>query len=190
MLIAMVLVACSGEPGVCSSYADTLIAVNAALEEQGIPIKHFLLDSWWYGEGWNGGVSLWEGGIQLCPSLSVLRCCSPHSPSNVPPFHSRDGTGAPVAYDSTGRLTVSTVCENKTKREDQHKCIENCADRCFCVYTWMLKICVADVAACTGNDTSREPAAFPADTFPRGLKAFHKTVGEDKTIWVSVYTPQ
>ena len=34
-------------PGVCASYADTLIAVNAALEEQGIPIKHFLLDSWW-----------------------------------------------------------------------------------------------------------------------------------------------
>jgi hypothetical protein len=36
-------------PGVCASYADTLIAVNAALEEQGIPIKHFLLDSWWCG---------------------------------------------------------------------------------------------------------------------------------------------
>ena len=32
-------------PGVCGSYADTLIAVNAALKEQGIPIKHFLLDS-------------------------------------------------------------------------------------------------------------------------------------------------
>jgi|EP01047_Picozoa_sp_COSAG01_P013065 hypothetical protein len=34
-------------PGVCASYADTLIAVNAALKAQGIPIKHFLLDSWW-----------------------------------------------------------------------------------------------------------------------------------------------
>ena len=31
-----------------------------ALREQGIPIRHFLLDSWWYGEGWNGGVSYWE----------------------------------------------------------------------------------------------------------------------------------
>jgi hypothetical protein len=77
-------------PGVCASYADTLIAVNAGLKEQvraknapfcaifmlkaidlprsardkhreastqkaffsqGIQIKHFLLDSWWYGEG-------------------------------------------------------------------------------------------------------------------------------------------
>ena len=89
-------------PGVCASYADTLIAVNAALKAQGIPIRHFLLDSWWYGEGWNGGVSLWE-----------------------------------------------------------------------------------DVPACTGNDTSRAPAANPADSFPRGgLKAFRETVGLDKTIWV------
>lgn len=47
-------------PGVCGSYADTLLAVNAALKEQTIPIKHFLLDSWWYGEGWNGGAALWE----------------------------------------------------------------------------------------------------------------------------------
>ena len=44
----------------CASYADTLIAVKAALDEQGIPIKHFLLDSWWYGEGWNKGAALWE----------------------------------------------------------------------------------------------------------------------------------
>ena len=36
------------------------IAVNEALKEQGIPIKHFQLDSWWYGEGWNNGVALWE----------------------------------------------------------------------------------------------------------------------------------
>jgi hypothetical protein len=35
---------------VCASYADTLIAVTAALKEQGIAIRHFLLDSWWYGE--------------------------------------------------------------------------------------------------------------------------------------------
>ena len=68
----MVLVGCSGEPGVCSSYADTLIAVNAALEEQGIPIKHFLLDSWWYGEGLNGGASLWEGSIRICPTFSAV----------------------------------------------------------------------------------------------------------------------
>ena len=88
-------------PGVCASYADTLIAVNAALEEQGIPIKHFLLDSWWYGEGWNGGASLWE-----------------------------------------------------------------------------------DVPQCTGNDTSLVPAAWPADTFPKGLSAFRETVGNEKTIWV------
>jgi hypothetical protein len=88
-------------PGVCASYADTLIAVNAALEEQGIPIKHFLLDSWWYGEGWNGGASLWE-----------------------------------------------------------------------------------DVPQCTGNDTSLSPSAWPADTFPQGLRHFHQQVGTDKSIWV------
>ena len=50
----------AAKPGKCGSYQDTLIAVNAALKEQGIPIKHFLLDSWWYGEGWNNGVALWE----------------------------------------------------------------------------------------------------------------------------------
>ena len=88
-------------PGVCASYADTLIAVNDALKAQGIPIKHFLLDSWWYGEGWNGGASLWE-----------------------------------------------------------------------------------DIPQCTGNDTSLSPSAWPADTFPKGLKAFHETVGLDKSIWV------
>jgi hypothetical protein len=33
-------------PGVCASYADTLIAVNEALKQQQIPIKHFQLDSW------------------------------------------------------------------------------------------------------------------------------------------------
>jgi hypothetical protein len=91
----------AAKPGVCGSYADTLIAVNAALKEQKIPIKHFLLDSWWYGEGWNGGASLWE-----------------------------------------------------------------------------------DVPTCTGNDTSLAPNAYPADTFPKGLKAFHETVGTEKSIWV------
>ena len=91
----------AAKPGVCSSYADTLIAVNAALTEQGIPIKHFLLDSWWYGEGLNSGASLWE-----------------------------------------------------------------------------------DVPTCTGNDTSQVPAAYPADTFPLGLKHFRETIGIDKSIWV------
>ena len=33
-------------PG-CRTYEDTLYAVNDKLEEMGIPIKHFLLDSWW-----------------------------------------------------------------------------------------------------------------------------------------------
>jgi hypothetical protein len=28
-----------------------------------------------------------------------------------------------------------------------------------------------------------EPAAYPADTFPAGLAAFHEAVGSDKTIW-------
>jgi hypothetical protein len=32
-------------PGVCASYADTLIAANEALKAQGIAIRHFLLDS-------------------------------------------------------------------------------------------------------------------------------------------------
>lgn len=40
------------DDGVCTENAAgarCLIAVNAALEEQCIPIKHFLLNSWWYG---------------------------------------------------------------------------------------------------------------------------------------------
>ena len=34
-----------------------------------------------------------------------------------------------------------------------------------------------------GNNTSDEPRAYPADTFPSGLKAFHETVGKDKVAW-------
>lgn len=34
-------------PG-CRTYEDTLYAVVDKLKEQGIPIKHVLLDSWWY----------------------------------------------------------------------------------------------------------------------------------------------
>jgi hypothetical protein len=67
-------------PGVCASYADTLIAVNAALEEQGVPIKHFLLDSWWYGEGWNNGVSLWED----------VAACTGNDTSQVPASYPAD----------------------------------------------------------------------------------------------------
>ena len=59
-------------PGKCGSYGDTLIAANAALEAQGIPIQHFLLDSWWYGEGWNGGASLWEDVPQCTGNDSSL----------------------------------------------------------------------------------------------------------------------
>ena len=40
-----------------------------------------------------------------------------------------------------------------------------------------------DVPACTGNDTSMAPAAFPAASFPGSLKRFHETVGTDKTLW-------
>jgi hypothetical protein len=50
----------SAQPGKCDSYEDTLLAVDGALRAQGIPIQHYLLDSWWYGEGIYGGVSLWE----------------------------------------------------------------------------------------------------------------------------------
>ena len=60
------------KPGHCGSYADTLLAANAALEAQGIPIQHFLLDSWWYGEGWNGGASLWEDVPQCTGNDSSL----------------------------------------------------------------------------------------------------------------------
>jgi hypothetical protein len=41
-----------------------------------------------------------------------------------------------------------------------------------------------DLPTCTGNDTSSAPAAYPADSFPKGLQAFRETVGLDKTIWV------
>lgn len=34
------------------------------------------------------------------------------------------------------------------------------------------------------TDPTVPDCAWPANTFPKGLKAFHKTVGEDKTIWV------
>ena len=44
----------------CSSYQDTLEAVHDALEAAGIPYRHMLLDSWWYGENIYGGVALWE----------------------------------------------------------------------------------------------------------------------------------
>jgi hypothetical protein len=40
-----------------------------------------------------------------------------------------------------------------------------------------------DVPQCTGNDTSLEPNAYPAATFPKGLKAFHETIELDKTLW-------
>ena len=74
-------------PGVCASYADTLIAVSDALAADDIPIKHFLLDSWWYGEGWNGGAAYWEDIPQctgtLTPSLTLLHI--PLSP--FPKFH-------------------------------------------------------------------------------------------------------
>ena len=50
----------SAKPGVCDSYEDTLLAVDAGLRAQGIPYKHMLLDSWWYGEVINGGAALWE----------------------------------------------------------------------------------------------------------------------------------
>ena len=34
------------------------------------------------------------------------------------------------------------------------------------------------------TDPTVPDCAWPADSFPQGLKAFRKTVGEDKTIWV------
>jgi len=97
-----------------SSYGDTLIAANAALEEQGIEIRHFLLDSWWYGEGWNGGAAYWE---------DTPKC--------------------------TG---------NDTSAEG--KCKKNAQGRLEC------------------------EGVFPADSFPMTLKAFHRTIGVNKTIWV------
>ena len=132
MVMLNLVVTCSGVPGVCSSYADTLIAVNAALEDQGIPIKHFLLDSWWYGEGWNGGASLWEGGtslsLVLCPSFSVPRplsivlCPSSSVHCSLSLVHCRKLSHCTIVicyficmipqafvYDSFGRQSVSTT---------------------------------------------------------------------------------
>lgn len=53
----------------CDSYQDTLLAVDSALKEQGIPYKHMLLDSWWYGEGVHGGAWLWED-VPECVNIS------------------------------------------------------------------------------------------------------------------------
>ena len=47
-------------PGVCQTYEDTLLAVDAALIAQQIPYRSILLDSWWYGENVYGGANLWE----------------------------------------------------------------------------------------------------------------------------------
>ena len=50
-----------------------------------------------------------------------------------------------------------------------------------------------DVPECTQNSTvlvancsgkAAPDCAWPANSFPDGLKSFHRTVGEDKTIWV------
>ena len=38
----------------------------------GLPFQYVLLDSWWYGEGWNGGTALWED-VPEC-TVSVTAC--------------------------------------------------------------------------------------------------------------------
>lgn len=44
----------------CKNYEDTLIAVHRSHQRQNLPIKYFLIDSWWYGERQHGGTWLWE----------------------------------------------------------------------------------------------------------------------------------
>ena len=34
--------------GTYANYLDALLAVNDYAQQQGIPYKHILLDSWWY----------------------------------------------------------------------------------------------------------------------------------------------
>jgi hypothetical protein len=73
------------------------------------------LDSWWYGEGWNGGTALWED-VPECTQNSTSmakNCADPKHP--------------------------------------KHPKVPDCA--------------------------------WPANSFPLGLKKFHQTVGEEKTIW-------
>ena len=48
-----------GMPGLCSTYQDTIAYVRESVGNLP-PIRHVLLDSFWYGEGIYEGVTLWE----------------------------------------------------------------------------------------------------------------------------------
>ena len=49
----------------CRNYEDTLIAVHESHKRANLPIKYFLIDSWWYGEREHGGTWLWEDTAEL-----------------------------------------------------------------------------------------------------------------------------
>eukprot|EP01052_Picozoa_sp_SAG31_P006742 SAG31_NODE_313_length_17858_cov_34.811307_8_plen_591_part_00 len=49
----------------CRNYEDTLIAAHESHKRDNLPIKYFLIDSWWYGERKHGGTWLWEDTPEL-----------------------------------------------------------------------------------------------------------------------------
>lgn len=57
-----------GMPGPCSTYEDTLEYVRKSVGNLP-PIRHVLLDSFWYGEGIYSGVTLWEDDPSLMKSV-------------------------------------------------------------------------------------------------------------------------
>jgi hypothetical protein len=54
------------EPG--KNYEDTLIDVADALRADNIPVRYWLLDSWWYFKGKANGVTKWEARPDIFPS--------------------------------------------------------------------------------------------------------------------------
>lgn len=49
------------------TYEETLIDVKAYADQEGIPYKYVLLDSWWYYQGEGSGVTNWIGRPDIFP---------------------------------------------------------------------------------------------------------------------------
>ena len=94
-----------GMPGPCRTYEDTMSYVRKSLS--GLPpIRHVLLDSWWYGEGIYNGVSLWEDAPSLMQQVQsfpagLAAATSAYPASTV--FWAHNGkftSGSPYTTDS------------------------------------------------------------------------------------------
>ena len=59
-----------------ATYEQTLLDVHAYAQQEHIPYKYVLLDSWWYTKGKAGGVAQWDATPQTFPSghFIVMLC--------------------------------------------------------------------------------------------------------------------